>query len=196
MVDQTKSDNGRNGFIKEAAGRIEDAKKGVFDCLHPICRRLIKNALINSYQGKRSWWKDMESEALLQLWVLVRDHKINLARTPEEIVAFLDRSFRNVFNGYEPGPVDSVSFDEERNGVEGKEDREISYIRQDIFDRVFCDLSDRNKTVVVLKFHSGYTQKKIAEIFGVSQPWISKIIEGFKDSVRKLEGDRKAEGCQ
>jgi len=119
--------------------------------------------------------------------------------TPEEIADMTGHSSEDVIQVLEMVRSSNITsldeeFDEEgynRMEAVGNEDPEFDRIETlDLYERALEALDENEKKVVSMRYRQGMSQKSIADEFGVSQMYISRLEKKIYQKMRKrLEND-------
>lgn len=119
---------------------------------------------------------------------------LNRAPTPQEIADSTRHSAEEVIEVLEMvrnGNLTSLDeeFDEEgysRMEAVGNEDPDFERIETlDLYDRAMDMLDENERKVILMRYKQGFSQKKIAEEFGVSQMYISRLEKKIYSKLRK-----------
>lgn len=67
----------------------------------------------------------------------------------------------------------------------GEEDKENQYLDSITLSEALKTLTEREKHIVHLRFYQGLSQKEIADVVGLSQMHVSRVLEGIMKKLRK-----------
>ena len=120
--------------------------------------------------------------------------ELNMAPTPQQIADSTRHTAEEVIEVLEmvrSGNITSLdeAFDEEgysRMEAVGSEDSGFEgIITNDLYERALGMLDENEKQVIMMRYGQGLSQKKIAEEFGVSQMYISRLEKKIYSKLRK-----------
>jgi len=127
----------------------------------------------------------------------VLSQELNMAPTPEQIAKRSGHTAEEVIEVLEmvrSGNITSLDeeFDEEgysRMEAVGDEDAGFEgIVTKDLYERALEMLDENERQVILMRYGQGMSQKKIAEEFGVSQMYISRLEKKIYSKLRKKIG--------
>ena len=161
----------------------EELKKSQFEALWPLVKKIVSYFLHSEHKGKEQYWEDMQAEASLRLWQLVKVGKVDVNRSAGDVVQYLSKIMQRVLREFSTDPVTSQV---EGRGEEGKAVSMPSWVSDDQYQALLSTLTEGRRAMVVLSLFSGYSQKEVAAMMQVSEATVSNVVRRFKAELKKL----------
>ena len=125
--------------------------------------------------------------------------------TPGELAAELDVSAEHVLEAraaraaHYPEPLDSAPHDEDEPYRDAPAVNETGYAHAEdaaAVDALLAQLPGRDRNIVTLRFRHELLQREIADLFGISQMQVSRILSRSLATLQQLADAPGASGCR
>jgi len=170
--------------LNEQMKRVqEELKKMQFEALWPLVKVMVGYFLRSEHKGKEQYWEDMQAEASLRLWQLVKVGKVDVNRPAGDVVQYLSKIMQRVLREFSTDPVTAQV---ESRVEEGKAASIPSWVSDDQYQALLSTLTEGHRAMVVLSLFGGYSQKEVAAMMQVSEATVSNVVRRFKAELKKL----------